>query len=203
MSFAAYHRQCVGHYLKQNKLLNEPIGKLGNILEDITQRAYESYEAQTKARKKKGDATEEEIAIYEAYPRKIARGDALKAIGEACQKANGDVLLAATKRYASCVARWPAGYRFHEGRDLVPYPASWFRAGRWEDAEKEWLPAGMFLRPDDPTTEQNGTSRHPRPTLLEPEGWHEEFPTSVFKTWEEVPQDSRRAICDHMNKVKA
>lgn len=202
MSFAAYHRQCVGHYLKQNKLLNEPVGKLGNILEDITQRAFESYEAKakTKAKKKKSEGSAEDVAIYDAYPRKIGRVDALAAIRVARDAHPSADLLSRTQDFARCVGRWPANYRYKDGRDTCPYPSSWFRAGRYLDDPKEWLPAGLFKRLDDPAGE--GTRPVARP-CQEPEGWKEEFPTSVFKTWEEVPQDSRRAICDHMNKVKA
>lgn len=84
-------------------------------------------------------------AIYQAYPRKIGKKAALKAITTAISadtiagtgaegKANTAArLLKATKAYASAVAAWPA-----KDREYVPHPSTWFNRGSYLDDPKEW-----------------------------------------------------------------
>lgn len=72
--------------------------------------------------------------IYQAYPRKIGRTAAEKAIGQLLK--NGCAaghLLERTQAYAGAVAHWNAGER-----QYCPHPATWFNQGRYDDDPKEW-----------------------------------------------------------------
>jgi hypothetical protein len=72
--------------------------------------------------------------IYQAYPRKIGKGDALKAIKNALKRIDSETpaqdLLAIVKEFAQS----PAGQK----GDYTPYPASWFNAKRYLDDPDEW-----------------------------------------------------------------
>jgi len=80
-------------------------------------------------------------SIYQLYPRKMAKKAALKAIESALKTVSVEDLTEAVKSFATCV----------EGRDsqFVPYPASWFNAGRWTDDREEWARIGRD-RPRQP-----------------------------------------------------
>jgi hypothetical protein len=97
--------------------------------------------------------------IYKAYPRHVGRVAALKAIEKAIKRLGGqpvhigledfDILkakygmgatitasrfiLAKTEAYAAATATWP-----EEEKKYIPYPASWFNAGCYDDDPKEW-----------------------------------------------------------------
>lgn len=77
--------------------------------------------------------------IYDAYPRKVGKQDALKAIANALKlgRATGGTdaakLLTATRAYAAAVTLWPE----HE-RCFVPHPATWFNRGSYEDDPRTW-----------------------------------------------------------------
>ena len=72
--------------------------------------------------------------IYEAYPRKVGRGAAMKAILKALKAVPYEELLEAVREYA----------RAREGqeREYTPYPATWFNQERWADDREEWWPSG-------------------------------------------------------------
>lgn len=72
-------------------------------------------------------------AIYQAYPRKVGKPAALKAIVKAMREWTSDALLAQTKAYADAVLRWPPG-----DEQFVPHPATWFNQGRYFDDPKTW-----------------------------------------------------------------
>ena len=71
--------------------------------------------------------------IYAAYPRKVAKKDALKAIFNAMKTAGREKLLVATKQYAAAMAKCPL-----EERKYIPHPATWFNRGSYEDDPAEW-----------------------------------------------------------------
>lgn len=71
--------------------------------------------------------------IYRLYPRKVARTAALKAIAKALKTADAEHLTERTKAYAAAVSRWP-----EDQRQYVPYPASWYNAGRYDDDPGAW-----------------------------------------------------------------
>jgi hypothetical protein len=78
--------------------------------------------------------TEKAEAVYDAYPRKAARLDAIKAILMAFRQVAYETLLERVKAFAKAT----------EGADkqYIPYPASWIRAGRWDDDPEEWSRMG-------------------------------------------------------------
>jgi hypothetical protein len=75
------------------------------------------------------------LAIYSAYPKHVAKGDALKAIRSviASGRTPGE-LLERTEAYAAAVARWPE----EERSRFVPHPATWFRRGSFDDDPAAW-----------------------------------------------------------------
>ena len=103
-----------------------PEHQLGNIRE-TPGCCTDAQERKGKERKgaRKGDSENEIETIYQAYPRKIAKIDGLKAIERALRKIDAPSLLASTQSYArSCTGKDP---------QYIPHPATWFNAGRWED----------------------------------------------------------------------
>lgn len=79
----------------------------------------------------KKSATPEEIeAIFNAYPRQVARGAAVKAIAKALKVVSFDELLAKVSEFANS----PAGQK----GTYTPHPATWFNAQRWKDDPTEW-----------------------------------------------------------------
>ena len=81
--------------------------------------------------------------IYAAYPRKVGKQGAIKAIQKAIRDVGADRLLNDVKTYAEATSRWPA-----EDRQYIPHPATWFNRGSYEDDPKEWerntAPASQF-----------------------------------------------------------
>lgn len=90
-------------------------------------------------------------AIYGAYPRKVAPKKAKKAIVAALASVGHVELLRATQAYAAAVAKWPDKLRFHDGRDTVPHPATWFNRGSYADDPKEWECGGEKAPTKDTT----------------------------------------------------
>ncbi len=72
------------------------------------------------------------IEIYDSYPKKVARKDALDAIGKAMKKTKPSELLRLTLQYAVAVA----------GSDpqFIPYPATWYNGERYNDDQRTWKP---------------------------------------------------------------
>lgn len=71
--------------------------------------------------------------VYNAYPRKVGRSAAIKAIQKAGKGVGMERLLKAVKAYAEATSRWPA-----EERQYIPHPATWFNRGSYDDDPKEW-----------------------------------------------------------------
>lgn len=83
--------------------------------------------------------------VYAAYPRKVAKADALKAIRKALnalKKANKDIewLIGQVEAYAAS----PAGKAGH----FTPHPATWFNRGSYDDDPSEWA-RGFDQRTND------------------------------------------------------
>jgi hypothetical protein len=88
--------------------------------------------------------------IYQAYPRKIGKAAALKAITHAMRQLQGQVfplegrpvapyLLERTQAYAAAVAQWSPAQRYtREGTDTCPHPSTWFNRGSYLDDPREW-----------------------------------------------------------------
>lgn len=71
--------------------------------------------------------------IYAAYPRKVAKQDALKAIAKAALITPTDVLLEAVQAYAAATSQWSDADRAY-----IPHPATWFNGGRYNDDRDQW-----------------------------------------------------------------
>lgn len=83
--------------------------------------------------------------IYKAYPRKIGKQAALKAIKKAikvCEPKDSWVgaidtkeryLLKRTQAYAAATEKWKP-----EDKQYIPHPATWFNRGSYDDDPKEW-----------------------------------------------------------------
>lgn len=79
--------------------------------------------------------------IYDAYPRKVGKAGALKAIEKAMRVSDRTPanLLQQTKAYAAAVKTWPPTARYTvAGVDTVPHPATWFNRGSYDDPPEEW-----------------------------------------------------------------
>lgn len=82
--------------------------------------------------------------IYLAYPRKVGKQDAQKAIIKALKLKKHNDLLEATQAFSTAV----------NGADkkFIPYPSTWFNRGSYDDDPSEWSesgrsqPTGMDLR---------------------------------------------------------
>jgi len=82
-------------------------------------------------------------AIYAAYPRKVGKTAAIKAIKAALQAMDKEhstrsqsihlTLLTITQQYAAAVAKWPA-----RDRQFIPHASTWFNRGSYNDDPKEW-----------------------------------------------------------------
>ena len=82
------------------------------------------------------------LQIYEAYPRKVGKRDALRSIERALRRLPQELawegseedldfwLLSRVELYA----KTPAGNRGY----LTPHPSTWFNQSRYLDDEKEW-----------------------------------------------------------------
>jgi hypothetical protein len=67
------------------------------------------------------------LAIYDAYPKHVAKPPALKAIAKALSKVPFEELLAKTQAYAEHCRRT------RKDPQYVPYPATWFNRDGWDD----------------------------------------------------------------------
>ena len=83
--------------------------------------------------------TDNAMAIYLAYPRKVGRGAALKAISKALQIVPFDTLLEAVEAYAK--SRVDENGQFRDDRKYTPHPSTWFNQQRWADDPEEWAVA--------------------------------------------------------------
>ena len=72
------------------------------------------------------------INIYNAYPRKVGKADALKAIGKSLKKEEYEFLLSKTKAFALS--------RNGEDPQFTPYPSTWFNREHYHDESTEQKP---------------------------------------------------------------
>jgi hypothetical protein len=89
---------------------------------------------------KKSQLQELAESIYQEYPRKTAKDNAIKAILKAMKENNPAFLLERTKAYSSAIG-W-------KERQFIPYPAKWFNEERFNDDPEEWKqPSGQTSKP--------------------------------------------------------
>lgn len=103
---------------------------VGQMSDKCRREEEDEYEEETNKEKVKKESAEE---IYAAYPRKVAKPNAIKAILKALCKIAPDELLAKTKAYAQTVAEWSDEYK-----DYIPHPATWFNQERYNDNPETW-----------------------------------------------------------------
>jgi len=73
-------------------------------------------------------------SIYQAYPRKQGKADALKAIEKAIKAGHApERLLERTQAFATATALWP-----EVDRNFIPHPATWFNRGSYDDDPATW-----------------------------------------------------------------
>ncbi len=74
-------------------------------------------------------------AIYQAYPRRIAKTNALAAIRKVVASGiSADLLLEKTQQFAAATAKWGEG-----DKKFIPHPATWFNRGSYDDDPKTWI----------------------------------------------------------------
>lgn len=88
-------------------------------------------------------ASADEMAesVYQKYPRKVGRTDAIKAIHKAAKarmKAGDNERDAYAFLFRAVTAYAKSGEVASRDKKFIPYPASWFNAGHWEDDPTEW-----------------------------------------------------------------
>ena len=132
--------------------------------------------------------------IYQAYPLKVGKEDALRAISGALKKREFSYLMAKTTQFGECVSSWPSSYRYtNEGRDLVPHAASWFNAGRYEDAPEAWKRFGARKAANSYIPPQ------------EPSNWRSAFPdfTDKDKQWSQLQPSQHQFIIAAMTAASS
>ena len=142
-------------------------------------------------------------AIYAAYPRKVGKDEALRAISSAIARKGGESaeLLDACTAYGKAVATWPRAVRFKRGDsgdffDTVPHPATWFNSGRFDDDRTNWPTYGaMGVKPKETAQDEPARWR---------EYLSEDMPDCVYlqdgRTWASIEPDLRAHI---LGKMKA
>lgn len=85
--------------------------------------------------------------IYDAYPKKAERPDAIKGIEIALKVVSFDSLLAAVQEYAKAVSGWPA-----DELQFVPSCGRWMKKERWLDDRTTWI--------KKPKTNRNGAQHN-------------------------------------------
>lgn len=111
------------------------------------------------------DAIDPAELIYQAYPRKVGKLQALKAIAKALKLADFDTLMGAVKRFADKAKAERTEERF------IPHPSTWFNAGRWMDGQE--------------------TESEPAPDYTDRKVWPNGNPANWPKHWIRHPTENR------------
>ena len=138
-----------GRYLE--KFSNRVSSNLSNRVSD-TLKEKDKEKDKEKEEDKKGCGEESEGSskakfkaaaeeIYQSYPRKIAKANALKAIAKVLASGReADWLLERVEAYAAAVAA--------QDPKFIPHPATWFNGGRFDDDPAEW---GVSSQKNEPS----------------------------------------------------
>lgn len=89
-----------------------------------------------KGREQEGNGNgrvDDALSIYEAYPKKVERPEALKEISAALKIIPHADLLEAVQAYAAAVAKWP-----EEEKAFIPSCGRWMKKQRWFDDRSTW-----------------------------------------------------------------
>ena len=126
---------------------------------------------------------EQAVALYRAYPRKVAKGAAIKAIKRALRKEDFEVLMEAVTAYADA--------REGQDRQYTPYPATWFNQERWEDDREEWTPFKPSVSAEEAWTEVRAAVR--KYGVMGMPDARATLPESIMESLEKV---GWRNVCD-------
>lgn len=109
----------------------------------------------TVQRKRGGIGGERELAIeiYEAYPRKVGRPNAIRAIYKALTKYSANILLSRTKAFAATC---------NGDIEFCPNPATWFNQERFNDDPSTWKRNGPPKKPVAESGRGAGTTNEGR-----------------------------------------
>ena len=80
--------------------------------------------------------------IYNAYPRKVAKPEALRAIATAATRYGAAYLLQKTRAYAATQV---------QNDRFTPHPATWFNQSRFNDDPTSWVPGVNGEKPEPKT----------------------------------------------------
>jgi hypothetical protein len=108
----------------------------GNPTEGNPQKEFQTPPQSPKGEsvgEERSSLTHQEEEIYEAYPKKVAKPAALRAIRHALAKHPFDFLLERTRRYAQ-TCNSPA--------EFIPHPSTWFNQERFNDDPATWRRTG-------------------------------------------------------------
>jgi hypothetical protein len=89
-----------------------------------------AMQKQKQKQKKMEEDISPERKIYDAYPKKVGRPDAFRAISKALRDVDFEVLLRATSDYAEAMKDCD--------RKFIPYPQKWFNSQRYNDDPETW-----------------------------------------------------------------
>ena len=123
--------QVHGHASKPSENRNEP-SEEPSLVPDAAV-AAPAPRASKRKRAPSQHTSQEALTIYGAYPRRVARAHALRAIANALEKHSAEHLLERTKAFAAAVAFWPEA-----DRQFVPYPATWYNRESFDDDPATW-----------------------------------------------------------------
>ena len=79
---------------------------------------------------RKAEANTQAEAIYQVYPRRVKKPEALNAIRKAMSSHAPDFLLERTQAYAAAIG-W-------QERNFIPHPATWFNNEQFNDDPEDW-----------------------------------------------------------------
>lgn len=85
--------------------------------------------------------------IYAAYPRKVARPVAIKAIKKAMRSTDPSFLLEQTQKYAKA--------RIGEDPNFTPHPSTWFNQERYNDDPSTWRRSNFQIVKPNPRNQSS------------------------------------------------
>lgn len=130
--------------------------------------------------------------IYAAYPRKVGRDKAFKAIDKALHRSalSAVEMLARVQAFATAAETWA-----DSDREFIPHPATWFNQGRYDDDPREWQRASA-LPPGAAFSGQKNRGGRPVPTISEADLLMDDVPPNAAPDgWEIVWRQLTVAPC--------
>ena len=121
---------------KQRENIGETLGKQPRSLEGKGREGNEEgkgREGNIPQPAKPADRPNEAESIYQLYPKRVGKADALKAIAKALAMMPADQLRAKVAAYAAATATWT-----EHDRQYIPHPSTWFNRGSYDDDPATW-----------------------------------------------------------------